>query len=228
MTDPEPLAVCRDLARTFGQGENAVVAVHGATCTVNPTDRIALVGPSGSGKSTLLHCLADLDRPTSGTIAWPSLPTEATARRSLIRVVFQGASLVASLDVIENVALALVLNGVSDREARSRALLALERLGLGALAAKLPDELSGGQAQRVAVARAEVSRPRLLLADEPTGQLDHDAAMLVVSSLIDASARTGCGLIVTTHDPDVADRFDRRWAMVDGRLQTEEVLACSR
>lgn len=226
MTTPDALVTSQDLGRTFGRGDVAVVAVHGATCTVRPGDRIALVGPSGSGKSTLLHCLAGLDDPTSGTVTWPLLDDDARHRRAAIRVVFQDPSLIPTLDALENVALALVLTGTPNDEARRRAHLALERLALDDLAAKLPEELSGGQAQRVGVARALVSEPRLLMADEPTGQLDHDAAMQVIDSLMETAAHTGCGLLVSTHDPAVSDRLDQTWSMVDGRLTTEE-LTCS-
>lgn len=227
MTPSEPLVTCQDLGRTFGRGDLAVVAVHGATCSIGTTDRIALVGPSGSGKSTLLHCLAGLDEPSSGTISWPLFGDDARHRRTAIRMVFQDPSLIPTLDALENVALALVLTGTPDDEARRRAHLALERLALDDLASKLPEELSGGQAQRVGVARALVSEPRLLMADEPTGQLDHDAAMLVIDSLLETATHTGCGLLVSTHDPDISSRLDRSWSMVDGRLRTEE-LTCSR
>ena len=147
---------------------------------------------------------------------WPR--PDLRSRPGAVTVVFQGNSLVPSLDVIENIALPLVLGGTTDAQARSAGLVALELLGLHDLASKLPDELSGGQAQRVAVARSLVSRPRLLLADEPTGQLDHLAAHHVIDSLMEVSARTGCGLVVTTHDPDVAARFPRRWTMTDGAV----------
>jgi ABC-type lipoprotein export system ATPase subunit len=217
--EPPPLALCRDVARTFGQGPIAVVAVHGATCVLRPGDRVALTGPSGSGKSTLLHLVAGLDRPTSGEVSWPAIGSIDELRPGPVGIVFQGPSLLPPLDVIENVALPLVLAGTPDVEARASATEALRHLGLDALAAKLPDELSGGQAQRVAVARALAGRPRLILADEPTGQLDHDTGVGVIEALL-AAATADTALLVTTHDPRVAGHFDDVWAMEEGRLNT--------
>lgn len=212
---------CRGASRTFGSGPTAVVAVHGASCRVHRGQRVALTGPSGSGKSTLLHLIAGLDTPTAGSVAWPALGGRTSLRPGPVAVVFQGASLLPALDVIENVALALVLAGAEDREARGRARAALELLGLETLAGALPDELSGGQAQRVAVARALAGSPRLILADEPTGQLDHVAGATVVDALLDVSHHSGAALLVTTHDQSIAERLDDHWNMEDGRLTTE-------
>lgn len=224
--DREVVARCTGVARTFGAGARAVVAVHGVTCEVRAGQRIALTGPSGSGKSTLLHLLAGLDEPTTGTLAWPALGSRSSLRPGPVAVVFQGPSLLPPLDVLENVALPLVLAGVADADARSRAAEALALLGIDVLAAKLPEELSGGQAQRVAVARALAGRPRLLLADEPTGQLDHASGAVVVAALVDAAIHLGAALVLTTHDPLVAARLPERWRMADGRLTPGHV-ACS-
>lgn len=212
------LVHCDRLARTYGSGPNAVVALHDVTCEIWPRDRIAIMGPSGSGKSTLLHVMAGLDTPTSGTITWPALGDRSSLRPGLVAVVFQGPSLLPPLDVLENVALPLVLAGVGQGEARERASAALARLDLGDLDAKLPEELSGGQMQRVAIARALVQRPRLLLADEPTGQLDQHTAGHVVEVLVEVAAETGAALVVSTHDPAVADRLELRWPVADGAL----------
>ncbi|HEY8058547.1 MAG TPA: ABC transporter ATP-binding protein [Acidimicrobiales bacterium] len=217
--DTRHLARCQDVARTFGEGPLAVVAVHGATCVLRPGDRVALTGPSGSGKSTLLHLLAGLDRPTSGEVSWPAIGSIDELRPGPVGIVFQGPSLLPPLDVVENVALPLVLAGTPDGEARAAASEALRHLGLDALAAKLPDELSGGQAQRVAVARALAGRPRLILADEPTGQLDHDTGVGVIEALL-AAGTADTALLVTTHDPRVAGHFHDVWAMDEGRLVT--------
>jgi len=218
---------CEDAARTFGRGAGSVVAVHGATCRIAAGDRIALTGPSGSGKSTLLHLLAGLDEPTTGTVDWPALGPRRMLRPGPVAVVFQAPSLLPLLDVTENVALPLVLAGIDEATARTGAQAALERLGLGDLGDRLPEELSGGQAQRVAVARALVGQPRLLLADEPTGQLDHVTGTQVVDALVDTAAHTGCALVVATHDPAVSDRLAVTWRMVDGRLRTSEALSWS-
>ncbi|HEX3542213.1 MAG TPA: ABC transporter ATP-binding protein [Acidimicrobiales bacterium] len=214
----EDLVVSDDVSRTYGRGATAVVAVHGATCAVRAGAQIALVGPSGSGKSTLLHLLAGLDRPTTGEVRWPGLgdpPSRLPAGR--IGLVFQGASLLPDLDVRENVALPLILAGRPDGAAKAAALALLAELDLAELAAKLPGEISGGQAQRVAVARALVADPALVFADEPTGQLDHASAATVIGVLIARARRLGAGLVVTTHDPLIAQQLDQQWRMVDGR-----------
>jgi len=227
-----PLVEAVDVARTYGRGPTAVVAVHGATLRLLAGQRVALTGPSGSGKSTLLHLLAGLETPTGGTITWPAL-AGAALRPGPVAVVFQAPSLLDPLDVAENVALPLILAGVGAAEAREIALKALDRLDLARLADRLPGELSGGQAQRVAVARALAGSPRLVLADEPTGQLDHATATTVVDALVEVADQTGCALVVSTHDRAVAERFAEAWAMVDGRLvgggdnQPEEAEACS-
>jgi putative ABC transport system ATP-binding protein/lipoprotein-releasing system ATP-binding protein len=223
----EVLARCQGVARTFGSGAVATVALQGVSCCVRQGDRIAATGPSGSGKSTLLHLLAGLDTPTAGTVSWPALGGRSCLRPGPVAVVFQAPSLLAPLDVVENVALPLLLAGVGPAEAGARASDALNALGLDALAAKLPEELSGGQAQRVAVARALASRPRLLLADEPTGQLDHANATSVIDALLAAAEADGAALVVTTHDERVAARLPLRWRLDDGRLLDGSVSACS-
>ncbi|MGW0633105.1 ABC transporter ATP-binding protein [Streptomyces sp. NPDC002758] len=209
----DALVDCRDAARTFGRGETAVVAVHGTTFRVRAGDRIAITGPSGSGKSTLLHLLAGLERPTSGEVFWPALagPRE-------IGLVFQGPSLIPALNVVENTALPLVLAGVPEERVRLTALAALATVGAADLADRLPEELSGGQSQRVAVARVLARAPRLILADEPTGQLDRATGQRVLDVLTTVADETGAALVVTTHDPAVAERLSLRRAMHDGRL----------
>jgi putative ABC transport system ATP-binding protein len=195
-----------------------VVAVHDVTCEVTAAHHVAVSGPSGSGKSTLLHLFAGLTFPTTGTVSWPALGPSRELRPSLVGVVFQGPSLIPELDVTENVALPLLLGGADDSVARTAAGAALAGLGLTSLAERLPDELSGGQAQRVAVARVLAGRPRLILADEPTGQLNHAVGEVVIGSLIRSARHLGAALVVTTHDPAVASRFPVRWTMTDGRL----------
>jgi ABC-type lipoprotein export system ATPase subunit len=216
------------VARTFGKGRAAVVAVHGVSGEIGAGARLALTGPSGSGKSTLLHLLAGLDEPTVGTVTWPALGERHQLRPGPVAMVFQGSSLLPPLDVAENVALPLLLAGGSPAEADAAARRALDRLGLADLAAKLPEELSGGQAQRVAVARALAGRPRLILADEPTGQLDHRTGAVVVDALLETADALGAALVVATHDPRVADHLAARWSMADGRLVVPEgSLSCS-
>ena len=212
---------CDAVSKTFGAGRTAVVAVHAATAWVRAGDRISLQGPSGSGKSTLLHLLAGLERPTTGTLTWPGLtlrPDTGTPAAAQLGLVFQGPSLLAPLDVRENVEFPLLLAGMGEREARARTSSALDLVGVGDLAAKLPEELSGGQSQRVAIARVVAMRPSLILADEPTGQLDHATAAHVLDVLTAAADAIGAAVVVTTHDPIVAERFSTRWTMRDGRL----------
>jgi putative ABC transport system ATP-binding protein len=222
-----PLVRFHQLARTFGRGASAVVAVHGAAGCIHPGDRIAAVGVSGSGKSTLLHLLAGLDTPTAGTIEWPALGDRATLRPGPVGIVFQTPSLLPPLDVIENVALPVLMAGIDPASARALAESALDRLGLADLADRLPEELSGGQAQRVAVARVLAGAPRLILADEPTGQLDHETGATVIAALLEAADDDNAALVVTTHDPAVAAHFDIRWVMSEGRLSAPEVARCS-
>jgi ABC-type lipoprotein export system ATPase subunit len=208
----EPLVRCERVTRTYGSGATATVGLQPTDCAIAPGARIALVGPSGSGKSTLLHLMAGLDEPTHGSVSWPGLDVDRPA------VVFQGPSLLPPLTVVENVALPLILVGAGDAEARQRALAALERLGLAELADKLPEEISGGQSQRVAIARALAGEPRLLLADEPTGQLDAVTGAAIVDALLAAASSAGAALVVATHDPVVAARLDEQAELHSGRL----------
>ena len=215
----EVLAYIQNGGRTYRRSNTPVVALVSATCAIMPGDRIALVGPSGSGKSTLLHLLGGLDTPTSGILAWPALGARETLRPGKIGFVFQTQSLLAPMTVIENVEIPLLLGQVSAEKARATALDMLERIGLESLAEKLPEELSGGQAQRVAVARALACRPKLILADEPTGQLDHPTAQHLFDVLLAALEGTDTALLVATHDMTVAERMHTVWRMQHGTLE---------
>lgn len=222
MNDRTPVVKAQSVGRTFGTGPSSVVALQNCTCEMNSGDRIVLTGRSGSGKTTLLHLLAGLDTPTTGIITWPAIGEKTKLRPGPIAVVFQAPSLLPALDVLENAALPLLLGGADRQTARSRALDALDALGLAGLRSKLPEELSGGQAQRVAVARVLASDPRLVLADEPTGQLDRATGSAVVDALIAAAVMSGAALLVNSHDPAVVERFDDRWSMDDGHLTTSD------
>ncbi len=218
----QPLVVCDEVARTFGTGTAAVVAVHGTSCTIPDRARIAIIGPSGSGKSTLLHLIAGLETPTRGQARWTGdAESSTTVPAHRIGVVFQSPSLVPSLNVLENVTLPMVLAGLTPAEVNARAEEALASVGVAGLAHQLPEELSGGQAQRVAVARVLAQRPRLLIADEPTGQLDRSHGQQLIDVLLSTANEISAALLVSTHDRQVADRLDTRWRMHEGRLHTE-------
>jgi len=214
------VAECSAVSRTFGSGTTEVHAVREVNCRIPSLARIAMTGPSGSGKSTLLHLLAGIDVPSAGAVRWPALEHDRHDPRRRIGVVFQGPSLLPSLDVTENVALPLLFGGQADDTARRHAGVALDLVGIGDLAAKLPDELSAGQMQRVAIARVLAARPALILADEPTGKLDHNNAERVITVLLDTASAIGAAVIIATHDPAVATRLPDRWVMRDGRLLT--------
>lgn len=214
----QPLVVCEEAGRTFGHGSLAVVAVHGASCIVSSDSRIALVGPSGSGKSTLLQLMAGLDTPTSGSVSWPAWESGPFQDPSRAGVVFQGLSLIPSLTAVENVAFPLLLQGQRHDRAIAQANESLDLLGIISLGEKVPEELSGGQAQRVAVARVVTSRPQLIFADEPTGQLDRVSGDRVVDVLLEAASHLGAGLVLSTHDATVAARLDVVWRMHDSEL----------
>jgi ABC-type lipoprotein export system ATPase subunit len=218
VNDRLPLVRCDGVTRTYGTGQAATVALQATDCEVNAGQRIALVGPSGSGKSTLLHLMAGLDDPSGGAVSWPAIGTREELRPARIAVIFQGPSLLPPLTVLENTALPLVIGVMTDTEAQRVARGALGTLGLEELADKLPEEISGGQAQRVAVARALAGQPSLILADEPTGQLDSVNAAAVVDVLIAASALAGAALVISTHDLQLAARLPERWEIHNGRL----------
>jgi ABC-type lipoprotein export system ATPase subunit len=206
----------------YRTGEVSTTALREATFTITAASRIALVGPSGSGKSTLLHLIAGIDRPTSGALSWPALPDGQRLRPDFVGVAFQGLSLLPQLDVAENLALPLILGGASSRDALAEARSRLGDFALDGLAAKLPEQISGGQAQRVAVARAVIGRPRLIMADEPTGQQDQVTARALLDALFARARQLGAALLVATHDEAVAARLPIRWTLVDQRLRTEE------
>jgi ABC-type lipoprotein export system ATPase subunit len=211
------------LSRAFGNGHGAVVAIAEATFEVRAGDKIALVGPSGSGKSSLLHIIGGIDRPTTGTIEWPALGARDELRPGPVAFAFQGPSLLPPLSVEENVALPLLLAGRPAAAASAAAQVMIGKLGLSEISAKLPEEISGGQAQRAGVARALVGEPSLILADEPTGQLDRGSALALMDVLLEQVESTGAALIVATHDTAMAGRLPLRWSMNDRRLETGEV-----
>ncbi len=212
------------IERVFKLGDSEVHALHAVSLTIEAGEYVAVMGPSGSGKSTLLNLLGLLDRPNAGTyhlegrdVTTLTPDEQAEVRRSRIGFVFQSFHLVPRLTAAENVALPLMLAGVPLTERNRRVAEALRNFGLESRAGHRPDELSGGQRQRVAIARATIMRPALILADEPTGNLDRATGQDVTALLEELNA-SGVTLIVVTHDPVMGGRARRRLMMEDGAL----------
>ncbi len=220
----------RDVHRVYRRGAVEVAAVAGVSATIVPGEMVAIVGPSGSGKSTFLNLLGGLDRPTRGevsiegrSLAGMSDDERTRVRRDRIGLVFQFFNLLPLLTAAENVSLPLLLAGRPRAEADRRARGILERVGLAARAEHTPDELSGGEMQRIAVARALVTEPAVLLADEPTGNLDTAAGAGVLDLLREATRGEGPGraVVMVTHDPAAAAIADRVLEFRDGRIVAE-------
>jgi lipoprotein-releasing system ATP-binding protein len=214
-----PLVEAREATRVFHRGGGLFPALKAASCRVFLGERIAILGPSGSGKSTLLHLLGGLDRPTFGSVTWPELGPVEALRPEMVAFLPQAPSLVPWLSVVENVEFPILL-GSRAPTAREEALASLERLGLARLADRLPQELSGGQTQRVAMARGLVGDCKLILADEPTGQLDGATAAVLFDALLTHLAGRDTALVVATHDPAVAARLGKSWRIDQGELDT--------
>jgi putative ABC transport system ATP-binding protein len=210
---------CVGVTRSFS-GAGGRVAVEDVDCVIPNQARIALHGPSGSGKSTLLHLLAQLDAPTSGTIAWPGLSGEPLHTPGAVGMVFQATNLIDTLTALENVMMPLLAAaGHSHASAAEAAQAGLDALDIGDLSDRLPSELSAGQGQRVSIARALATQPLLVLADEPTGKLDSATARRVLEQLVGATTRAGAALVIATHDVTVSQFVDDTWLMSDGRLE---------
>ena len=218
----------RELTKVYGRGENRVEALSGMNMNVEPCEWIAIMGPSGSGKSTLMHLIGLLDRPTSGNYVLDGRDVSglqggelANARRDLIGFVFQSYNLLPRESALKNVELPMVYAGVGRKERRKRALGVLETVGLAERAHHRPPELSGGQMQRVAIARALINRPALLLADEPTGNLDSVSGAEILDLFEELNASGGVTVVVVTHDPEVAARAQRIVELRDGRIVSD-------
>jgi putative ABC transport system ATP-binding protein len=210
--------------RTYTMGSRPLHAVRDVSLRIDPGEHVALIGPSGSGKSTLLHLLGCLDRPTAGTYRFEGREVGALdeeersqLRRHRIGFVFQFFHLLPRLDALGNVELPMLFAGVARPERRERAARALAAVGLAARASHRPDQLSGGERQRVAIARAVVMGPSLLLADEPTGNLDR-ASSQEVMALLESMNRDGLTLVVVTHDAEIAARARRVIRLADGEI----------
>jgi putative ABC transport system ATP-binding protein len=214
----------RGVAKRYRQGSEVVVALDGVDLDVDAGDHVALVGRSGSGKSTLLHLAGGLDSPDAGTVCVGGRDVSrmgarerAALRRHEVGFVFQFFDLLPTLTVAENVELPLLLDHRRDKDGAVPALL--ERLGIGHRAAHLPSQLSGGEMQRAAIARALVTGPQLLLADEPTGNLDSATGEIVLDALLEAVADAGVALVLVTHDEAAARRAGTVLRLLDGRLE---------
>jgi len=219
----------RDVTRSYRQGRREVHAVRGVSLRVEPGEMVVLLGPSGSGKSTLLHLLGGLDRPTSGQALFEGrdlagLPDDELTRlrRERIGHVFQFFNLLPTLTAAENAALPLLLAGASERDALPRARAALEEVGIADRADHFPEEMSGGEQQRAAIARALTVRPSVLLADEPTGNLDSTTGAEVLRSLRSLTGDGTRSVVMVTHDERAAEIGDRRVRLRDGRVERED------
>ena len=213
-----------DIRKTYGHGDLSVEALRGVDLSIGSGEYLAVMGPSGSGKSTLMHILGLLDTPTSGSYLLDGEEVARLSRRRLaalrnrhIGFIFQSFNLLPRASVLRNVELPLLYGGVGRSERRQRAREALERVGLGERLRHRPSELSGGQRQRAAIARALVTEPAVIMADEPTGNLDQETGAEILD-LFDRLCRGGQTLIVVTHDQGIARRAHRTVHLVDGRL----------
>lgn len=220
-----PLVVARDVTRTFGRGRGAVHALRGISLTVAPGQLAVLCGRSGSGKTTLLNIVGGLDRPDSGTVHVVGMEVTGLGerernrlRRSTVAFVFQSFGLIPILSAAENVGLPLRMSGTPPRVREERVRLMLSIVGLTGHARQRPNELSGGQQQRVAIARALAGNPQLLLADEPTGQLDSETGRQIMRLLRTVVRSEGVTALVATHDPAIVEIADSVLLIDDGRI----------
>jgi len=224
-TSRPPIIELRGVSKVYGTGQAQVHALRGIDLSIDAGDFVAVMGPSGSGKSTCMNILGCLDSPTSGSYRFDGVEVgglsrdqRARLRRNYLGFVFQGFNLLGRSTALENVELPLVYRGLSSAQRRARALATLAQVGLDKWARHRPNELSGGQQQRVAIARAIVTRPEVLLADEPTGNLDSEKGREIMELLRSLNREEGLTVVIVTHDTGLARWANRAVRFLDGRI----------
>ncbi len=222
---PAPIIYLHDIHRQYAQGETALVILNGAKLALWPGQSVALVGPSGAGKSTLLHIAGLLEQPDEGEVYVDGMATSALSdtertmiRRTEIGFIYQSHRLLPEFSALENVMMPQMIRGLSRSEAKKRAIEILSYLGLKDRVTHRPSELSGGEQQRVAISRAVANAPRVLLADEPTGNLDPHTADHVFSALTQLVRATNVATLIATHNMELAARMDRRVSIREGEI----------
>ncbi|MBO3760277.1 ABC transporter ATP-binding protein [Ciceribacter sp. L1K22] len=225
----KPLIAFRDITKVYGRGEATIRALDGVDLTIGHGEFVAIMGPSGSGKSTAMNILGCLDVQTSGEYFFEGIPTSGLdqaqrtiLRRHMLGFVFQGFNLLARTSAIENVELPLIYRGMEAAERRGRSRIALQQVGLAGREGHTTQELSGGQQQRVAIARAIVTSPRVLLADEPTGNLDTKTSREIMELISGLNREHGITVIMVTHEDDIAAYARRVIRFLDGRIQSDQ------
>ena len=234
MNGEAPLIAFDNIHRIYGEGGGLVRALAGVSLAIRQGEFVAIMGPSGSGKSTAMNILGCLDTPSLGTYRFGGADVtrltgdqRALLRRNFLGFVFQGYNLLARTTAIENVELPMIYRGMAKRERRERAIHALHLVGLGDREHHKPSELSGGQQQRVAIARAIVSDPLVLLADEPTGNLDMKRSHEIMELLSRLNAEQGLTIVMVTHEPDMAAYAHRNIRFLDGVIEADDIMVAA-